>query len=92
MKPKTHAEYPTMGGSAIYRIRVRGHLGSEYSNRLASMHIDTLTRNDGTSETVLEGRLADQAALAGVLNTLYGLHLPVISADCLGSADERGSE
>ncbi|VGO16654.1 hypothetical protein PDESU_05245 [Pontiella desulfatans] len=57
-----------------------------------STGVYTLTRGDGTYETVLEGRLADQAALAGVLNTLYGLHMPVISADCLGSADERGSE
>lgn len=30
-------------------------------------------------ETVLQGELADQAALAGVLNALYQLHLPVIS-------------
>jgi len=29
--------------------------------------------------TTLEGELSDQAALAGVLNTLYELHLPVIS-------------
>ena len=39
-------------------------------------------------ETVLEGRLADQSALAGVLNFLYELHMPVISADCLGVVDE----
>ena len=31
----------------------------------------------------LEGRLADQAALTGVMNTLYELHLPVLSVDCL---------
>ena len=28
--------------------------------------------------TTLEGELSDQAALAGVLNTLYELHLPVL--------------
>jgi hypothetical protein len=28
--------------------------------------------------TTLEGELTDQAALAGVLNTLYELHLPVL--------------
>jgi hypothetical protein len=28
--------------------------------------------------TSLEGELSDQAALAGVLNMLYELHLPVI--------------
>jgi hypothetical protein len=29
--------------------------------------------------TTLEGDLSDQAALAGILNTLYELHLTVIS-------------
>ncbi len=28
--------------------------------------------------TTLEGELSDQAALAGVLNSLYELHLPVL--------------
>jgi len=28
--------------------------------------------------TTLEGELADQAALTGVLDTLYELHLPII--------------
>jgi hypothetical protein len=33
--------------------------------------------------TALEGELMDQAALAGVLNTLYELHLPVFSVNRL---------
>jgi hypothetical protein len=33
----------------------------------------------------LVDRLADQAALSSVLNTLYSLDLPVVSADCLES-------
>jgi len=28
--------------------------------------------------TTLEGELADQAALTGVINTLYELHLPIL--------------
>jgi len=39
---------------------------------------------DGQVETVLQGHLADQAALTGVLNALYELHLPIISAEYLG--------
>ena len=35
------------------------------------------------SVTTLLGELADQAALAGVLNTLYELHLPVLSVERL---------
>jgi hypothetical protein len=36
------------------------------------------TGESGSCFTTLEGVLSDQAALAGVLNTLYELHLTVI--------------
>jgi len=36
--------------------------------------------------TLLVGHLIDQAALSGVLNTLYELHLPLLSVENL---DER---
>jgi hypothetical protein len=35
------------------------------------------------------GRLADQAALSGILNSLYELHLPVLSAECVDSENYR---
>jgi hypothetical protein len=38
--------------------------------------------------TILIGRLIDQAALAGVMNALYNLHLPVFSVELI---DERFS-
>ena len=80
-------DYPTMSGPAIYRIRVRGRLDADLSDRLEGMRIENLVRNNGKAESVLEGRLLDQAALSGVLNKLYELHLPVMSVDCLGGSD-----
>lgn len=77
-------DYPSMGGSAKYRIRVHGRLTPQLSGRLENMSISNLSRDDGEVESVLEGILVDQSAFAGVLKTLYELHLPVISADCLG--------
>ena len=79
-------DYPTMSGPAIYRIRVRGRLDADLSERLG-MRIENLASNDGKAESVLEGRILDQAALAGVLNKLYELHLPVMAVDCLGGSD-----
>ena len=76
---------PSMQGPAIYRIRVRGHLDIKWSERLEAMNITESRRPDGGKESILVGRLADQTALAGVLNTLYELHLPVLSVDCLES-------
>ncbi len=77
-----------MQGAALYRIRVRGQLDPRFSDRLENMHIANLSGDANDGESVLEGRLEDQAAFAGVLNTLYELHLPVISADCLGAIDD----
>ena len=39
-------------------------------------------------DTVVVVRLADQAALASVLDALYELHLPVVSAECWKPVDE----
>ena len=77
-----------MKGAAYYRIRVRGELDPGFSDRLEGMEIENTFRKDGRAESVLEGRLEDQSALSGVLNTLYDMHLPVISADCLGAVYE----
>jgi len=74
---------PTMQDPATYRIAVRGRLDPKWSSRLAGMTISHRRWPGGGVATVLEGRLADQAALSGVLNALYELHLPVLSADCL---------
>jgi len=47
---------------------------------MAGMKVVEYMGPGGGVETILEGELADQAALSGVLNTLYQLHLPVILA------------
>lgn len=75
----------TMQGPAIYRIVVRGTLDPNWSNRIAGMSITEKRVSGEAVETVLVGRLADQTALASVLNALYELHLPVVCAECLES-------
>jgi hypothetical protein len=74
-----------MEGPATYKIVVRGTIAPATAKRLSGMSISQILSEDGEVETVVVGRLADQAALSSVLNTLYGLHLPVVSADCLES-------
>ena len=89
MTTKSNVDYPTMSGPAIYRIRVRGRLDADLSARLEGMRIENLAHGDGKIESVLEGRILDQAALSGVLNKLYELHLPVMAVDCLGGSDDE---
>ncbi len=73
---------------ANYRIRVQGHLDDTWAERLEGMVIihDRAAR---PSVTILEGYLVDQAALSGVLNTLYELHLPLLSVENL---DEKQTD
>ena len=74
---------PTMNGPANYQITILGELDAEWVRRLEGMSATSVTMSDGNIETTLEGCLADQAALSGVLHTLYELHMPVVSAVCV---------
>lgn len=83
---------PTYGqefdGPAAYQITVQGLITPEWSGRLEAMTINRLVLDDGTIFTVLTGELTDQAALSGVLNTLYELQLSLVAVNklSLGSA------
>ncbi len=68
---------------AIYEIKVVGELDISWSKRLEGVNITKIERPDGEIRSVLVGRLGGQAALTGVINTLYNLRLPVISVNCL---------
>jgi hypothetical protein len=68
---------------ATYRIKVQGQLDQNWTDRLAGMAITASSQGDEPPVTVLEGWLPDQAALAGLLNTLYELHLPLLSVEIL---------
>lgn len=68
---------------ADYRISVQGRINPTWSDRLEGMTICQTAVDAGPSVTTLQGELKDQTALAGVLNTLYELHLPVLSVERL---------
>lgn len=58
---------------AVYEIRVTGVLDESWSDCLGGMTIVNTPAGQQTAlpEATLAGRLEDQAALLGVLNTLY---------------------
>ena len=68
---------------ATYSIKVQGYLDESRSDFLGGMTITTASQGDQGGVTTLVGRLRDQAELAGVLNTLYEFHLPILSVECL---------
>ena len=68
-----------------FAICIKGHLDQRWADWLEGL---TLTQDsDGT--TLLEGPLADQAALHGVLNKLRDLGLPIISVQTLNAQVNR---
>ncbi len=68
---------PTAGSDlpAIYQIRIRGHLGSQWRDWFGGLTI-TLAEN---GDTLLTGRVVDQAALHGILKIVRDLGLPLLS-------------
>lgn len=68
---------------ATYRIRVTGHIDDSLSGQLGGMVISRAFTGDGRPMTILVGHLSDQAALSGVLNELYELHLPLLTVESL---------
>jgi hypothetical protein len=70
---------------ATYRIRVKGYLDDRWSDRLGGMAIKAIGEAEGAAQTILVGWLPDQAALCGVLITLYDLHLPLVSVELVSA-------
>jgi hypothetical protein len=68
----TEATHPD--GSGWYEIRLQGRLDARWSARFDGM---TLTTGDGN--TLLAGRVVDQAALHGLLHQLRDIGLPLLS-------------
>lgn len=70
---------PHYDSSGVYAIHVDGRLDATWSDRLGGLFISTVEADDdsGRPQTVLKGYLPDQAALFGILNTLYNNRYPV---------------
>ena len=80
----------TFEGPAVYRIRILGSIPASWSDRVQGMIITVDAPSADPPVTTLVGELGDQASLIGVLDTLYGLRLPVLSVECLnGMAPDR---
>ena len=68
-------------GEAEYRIVVEGELDPSTSDVVAGMRISSIERRDRKPLTTLTGKVSDQAELFGVLDTLFSLHLPILSVE-----------
>ena len=74
---------------ASYRITVWGVLDERWSDWVDGMRIVHAVTSEGAALTVLEGEVADQSALVGVLNVMLTLSLPLVAVECLSWSDAR---
>jgi len=77
---KSHFSRP-----GFYRIEVQGRLPANWFDRFGAMKVLSGSPEAKDVVTVLLGRVSDQAELSGILNSLYELHLLLLSVQCLGN-------
>lgn len=66
---------------AIYSIRVEGGIGERWRDWFNDLAI-TVQVEESTVTSTLQGTVADQAALLGLLQKLYGLGFPLLEVRC----------
>lgn len=66
--------------TGLYEIRIKGHLDDRWASRFEGL---TLTLEDN-GDTLLTGRVVDQAALHGLLKKVRDLGMPLISVNFVG--------
>ena len=70
--PKTDSGQPM-----IYQIRIKGHLGHQWTDWFEGL---TITQEEN-GDTLLTGPVVDQAALHGLLKKVRDLGMPLLSID-----------
>ncbi len=71
---------------ATYQVKLKGHLDAQWSHWFSGLTV-TLA---GNGQTVLTGRVADQAALHGLLKKVRDLGMPLISVNLVQTGQPRG--
>jgi hypothetical protein len=71
---------------ARYRISIQGTLDKNWSKSCGGLTIEHENDLKRGAMTILAGRLADQSALIGVLNSLYDMGCPILSVEYMEAA------
>lgn len=72
-----HSPHHDSAQPEIYQIRIRGHLGTQWMDWFEGLSISLKENGD----TLLTGRMIDQAALHGILKKVRDLGMPLLSVN-----------
>ena len=73
--------------AAFYRIKVQGDLNPSWSDYLGGLDISIKNEQDSL-HTILQGKLPDQAAAMGVIDSLYNLGYLILEIVCQPTLSE----
>ena len=68
---------------AIYKIVVQGKVDNKLADHMLGLQLNVEKEAGQKYFSTLIGKINDQAALSGILNTLYDMHITVISVNML---------
>ena len=74
------------GQPLVYQIRIKGHLGRQWTDWFEGL---TITLDDN-GDTLLTGSVVDQAALHGVLKKVRDLAMPLVSVSPVTPGQAEG--
>ena len=87
-KDNTNEHKITLGQLVLYQVKIMGEPSENWSDWIDQVAIDSDTDHSGNHITKLTGRF-DQAALHGLLRSLYNLGYPLVSVICIDMQEKQ---
>jgi hypothetical protein len=78
---ENHSPGASLIEPAWYRICIQGILDKNWSDYCGGMTIEHERDPHQHAVTVMTGRLVDQSALVGILNSLHDIGCPILSVE-----------
>ena len=79
----------SFGSEALYEIQAVGSSVVMPNDLLGGMNLELTQISENKRKYTLSGMLRDQTELAGVLNTIYEMHMVVLSVNRLDADQDK---
>ena len=67
------------GSESLYRLKIQGKISDSWNDQIGPLKITQEVTRGGDYKTTILFSTKDQAELMGFLNTIYEMHLPILS-------------